>query len=52
MIVAGGIQMMISGDLNQTEEGTKRVVNGLTGIGILLLSGLILNIINPNFYIF
>jgi len=49
-IVVGGIELIVLGDKDQSEV-KERITKSFVGIAILLLSGLILYTINPNFYV-
>ncbi|MFA5820612.1 MAG: hypothetical protein WC873_00635 [Candidatus Gracilibacteria bacterium] len=51
VIVLSGIQLAASGgDSSGTEGAKKRIVQSLSGLAVLFLSGLILYTINPNFF--
>ncbi len=51
VIVASGIQLAASGgDSSATEGAKKRIVQSLSGLAVLFLSGLILYTVNPNFF--
>ncbi len=51
VIVLSGIQLAASGgDSSATEGAKKRIVQSLSGLAVLFLSGLILYTINPNFF--
>ena len=47
MIIAGGIQYMTTDSWNKKEEGKERIRNALYGLGLALVSWLILYTINP-----
>ncbi len=48
MIIIGGIQYMTTDSWNKKEEGKERIRNALYGLGLALVSWLILYTINPN----
>lgn len=48
MITLGGIQYMTTDSWNKKEEGKERIRNALYGLGLALVSWLILYTINPN----
>lgn len=51
MIVIGGIQIASGGgDQNNVTEGKTKIMQALTGLVVLFLSGLILYTINPTFF--
>ncbi len=51
MIVVGGIQIASGGgDQNNVTEGKTKIMQALTGLVVLFLSGLILYTINPTFF--
>ncbi len=51
IIVISGIQLAASGgDSQAVEEARGRIVKSLAGIAVLMLSGLLLYTINPNFF--
>jgi uncharacterized membrane protein len=47
MITVGGIQYMTTDSWNKKEEGKERIRNALYGLGLALISWLILYTINP-----
>lgn len=47
MITLGGIQYMTTDSWNKKEEGKERIKNALYGLGLALISWLILYTINP-----
>lgn len=51
MIVVGGVQYMLAGaDPGQEADAKGRIQQALMALTLLLLSGLILHTINPNFF--
>lgn len=49
MIIIGGYRMVVSaGNTAQIEAGKKMIFNALLGLGIAVLSGVIMYILNPN----
>ncbi len=52
VIVLSGIQLSAAGgDQEAVNSAKKRIIQSISGIAVLFLSSLILNTINPNFYI-
>lgn len=52
VIVLSGIQISASGgDSEATSSAKKRIIKSLSAIALLFLSGLLLNTINPNFFV-
>ncbi|MBL4694283.1 hypothetical protein JKY72_02840 [Candidatus Gracilibacteria bacterium] len=53
VIVISGIQLSVSaGDDQAVTSAKERIIRSLAGLAVLFLAGLILNTINPNFYVF
>ena len=51
MIVIGGLQVTLSGaSQDGASQGKERIIKALSGLTLLLISGLILHTINPNFF--
>jgi hypothetical protein len=51
MVVIGGIQVITAGTEDQAiSKGKDRIIKGIVGIGLLILSAVILNTINPLFF--
>ena len=52
VIILSGIQMMMSGgeDASGVEEAKKRIYRSVAGLILLFLSGVLLYVINPNFF--
>ena len=52
VIILSGIQLSASAGDSQAVEGAKnRIIKSLLGLAVLLLSGVILYTINPNFFV-
>ncbi len=52
MAIAGGIQIIMSGgDPGKRGEGVQRLMNALLGLLMLVFAGLLLNTLNPSFFI-
>lgn len=49
VIAISGMQYAM--DSNSAEEAKKRIINSLSGLGLLFVSALILWFINPNFFV-
>jgi hypothetical protein len=49
-LVVGGIEITTSGDSNRLDAAKQRIIQSLAGLVLLLLSGVILYTINPNFF--
>jgi hypothetical protein len=48
MIIVGGIEYMTTDSWNGKEDGKKKITDALIGLGIALISWLLLYLINPN----
>lgn len=52
MAIAGGIQIIMSGgDPGKRGEGVQRLMNALLGLLMLIFAGLLLNTLNPSFFV-
>ena len=52
VIILSGVQISLAGgDSNGVDEAKKRIIQSLLAIALLFLSGVILNFINPNFFV-
>jgi len=48
MVIVGGYQLVLSvGNPTLIEKGKKRIINALFGLGLAVVSGVILNFLNP-----
>ena len=52
MIILGGMQLMTTDSWTGKEEGKSRIFNAIWGLGLALVSWLLLYIINPNLVTF
>ena len=52
MIILGGIEYMTTDAWTKKEEGKQRIINALLGLGLALVSWLLLFIINPTLVTF
>lgn len=52
MAIVGGIQIIMSGgDPGKRGEGVQRLMNALLGLLMLVFAGLLLNTLNPSFFV-
>lgn len=53
VIIVSAIQLSVSGgDQSAVDDAKRRIIQSISGIAVLFLSGVILNAINPNFFTF